>query len=351
MPQEKESGWLTREHAQALAFAVIAATVAYLCWLLVEPLLAPITWALALAVVTHPVHAWLVRRLKYKSLAAALATLLVAITLVVPATLAGRQVAQEAVAAATRVQASVKDGSWRALVERNPRVATAIAWLDATVDLQEQLGKLAEHVPRAVQKIMSESLYFAIGVGVALFLLFFFQRDREQMLGAIRGLLPLSAGEAAQVFRQVDDTVYAIIYGTLAVSLVQGALGALMFWWLDLPAPLLWGSAMAVMSIVPVVGTAIIWGPAAVFLLLEGSPEKALTLAVWGFLVIGLIDNLLKPAIVRHRLRVHIVPVLVSILGGLAAFGTAGVIIGPVILAIALALIEIWRQRVRSEQA
>lgn len=350
MPQEKESGWLTREHAQALAFAVIAATVAYLCWLLVEPLLAPITWALALAVVTHPVHAWLVRRLKYKSLAAALATLLVAITLVVPATLAGRQVAQEAVAAATRVQASVKDGSWRALVERNPRVATAIAWLDATVDLPEQLGKLSEHVPKAMQKVMSESLYFAIGVGVALFLLFFFLRDREQMLGALRGLLPLSPNEAAQVFRQVDDTVYAIIYGTLAVSLVQGALGALMFWWLDLPAPLLWGSAMAVMSIVPVVGTAIIWGPAAVFLLLEGSPEKALILAAWGFLVIGLIDNLLKPAIVRHRLRVHIVPVLVAILGGLAAFGTAGVIIGPVILAIALALIEIWRQRVRSEQ-
>lgn len=318
---------------------------------MVEPLVGPITWALALAVVTHPFHAWLVRRLKRKSLAAALATLLVVIAFVVPATLAGRQVAQEAVAAATKVQASVKDGSWRELVERNPRIAVAFAWLSGVVDLQEQLGQLSEHVPKAVQKFVSGSLHFAIGVAVALFLLFFFLRDREQMLSSLRGLLPLSAAEAAQVFRQVDDTVYAIIYGTLAVSLVQGALGALMFWWLGLPAPLLWGSAMAVLAIVPVVGTAIIWGPAAVFLLLEGSPEKALILAAWGFIVIGLIDNLLKPAIVQDRLHVHIVPVFVSILGGLAAFGAAGVIIGPVILAIALALIDIWRQRVGSEQA
>ena len=118
-----------------------------------------------------------------------------------------------------------------------------------------------------------------------------------------------------------------------------------MFWWLDLHAPLLWGSAMAVMSIVPMVGTAIVWGPAAVYLLLQGSPDKALILVAWGFLVIGLVDNILKPSIVKGRLHAHIVPVFVSIVGGLAAFGAAGVIIGPVILSLALALIDIWHDR------
>ena len=345
MPQEKEAGWLARERAPALVFAALAAAVAYLSWLLVEPLMGPIAGALALAVVALPVHAWLVRHLKYRSLAAALAMLLVAVVILVPAAYAVRQISQEAVAAANLVQAAVKDGRWRGFVDRNPRLAAGIDWLDGRVDLEEQLGKLSGHVPLAAQKIMSGSLSFAVGAGVALFLLFFFLRDRENMLRAMGGLLPLSAGESAKMFTRVNDTIYAIIYGTVAVALVQGALGGLMFWWLDLHAPLLWGSAMAVMSIVPMVGTAIVWGPAAVYLLLQGDLDKALILVAWGFLVIGLVDNILKPAIVKGRLHAHIVPVFVSIVGGLAAFGAAGVIIGPVILSLALALIDIWRDR------
>lgn len=342
-----EATWLTPERARALAFGAFAAIVAWLCWLLVAPLIAPIAWALAFAVVTHPFNAMLLRRIRYKSLAAALSTLLVVLTLVVPATLAGSRIAVEAVAAATRVQESVQDGSWRAVLERNPRVKAAVDWADEVADLPMQLGKLSEHVPKVVQTVMSESLQFAVGVGVTLFLLFFFLRDKDEMLGALRHLLPLSAGEAGSVFRSVHDTIHAILYGTLAVCLVQGALGAFMFWWLGLHAPLLWGSAMAVTSIVPVAGTAIIWGPAAAYLLVQGQPGHAALLAAWGFLVIGLIDNLLKPAILKGRMDVHIVPVFVSILGGLYAFGASGVIIGPVVLAVALALIAIWRERVK----
>lgn len=350
-PAGNRADGLTRDRVRSLAFAALALLFAWLAWLLVAPLAAPIAWALALAVVAHPLHAWLVRRLKLKSLAAGLVTVLVAVTLVVPATLAGRQVAREAVGAATVVQEATKDGRWHEIVDRSPLASKAFAWLDASVDLREQLGKLSEHVPKAVQAVMSGSLRFLIGAGVALFLLFFFLRDRVPMLNALRGLLPLSTTEAGQVFTRVGDTIHAIFYGTLAVCLVQGALGALAFWWLGLPAPLLWGSAMAVMAIVPLVGTAAIWGPAAIYLFLQGSPGSALLLAAWGFLVIGLIDNLLKPAIVQNRLRVHVVPVFVSILGGLFAFGAEGVIIGPVVLAIALALIDIWRRRVALEPA
>lgn len=351
MPQENEPAGLTRAHARTLVFVVIAAVIAYLCWQVVEPLVAPITCALALAVVARPAHAWLLRRVRHQSLAAALALLLVAVTLVIPAVLAGRQVAQEAVAAAARIQAAVKDGRWHEYLERNPRLSAGVEWLDASVNLRAQLGKLADHAPQAVQAIMSGSVQFAFGAGIALFLLFFFLRDRVAMLEAIRALLPLSAGEASQVFRKLDDTVYAILYGTLAVCLVQGALGALAFWWLGLHAPLLWGSAMAVMAIIPVVGTAIVWGPAVLYLLMQGNPEKAILLAAWGFLVIGLIDNVLKPAIVKNRLHVHVVPVFVAILGGLAAFGATGAIIGPVILAVALALIDIAHRRAQAMPA
>ena len=336
---------MTPERARHAAFVILAALVAYLCGLLVAPLMAPVAWALAFAIVAQPLHALLLRHLRFKSVAAALATALVAVMLVAPAMLAGRQVTHEAVAAAKTVQSSLKEGQWRELIERNPRVAAAVAWIDATVDVPAQLEKLSEQVPKVVQAVMSESLQFAVGAGVALFLLFFFLRDKEEMLAAVRGLLPLSAAESNQMFRRLDDTIYAIIYGTLAVCLVQGALGALIFWWLGLSSPLLWGSAMAALSVVPVVGTAIIWGPAALYLLLQGDLNKALVLAAWGFIVIGLVDNLLKPAIVKGRLDAHIVPVFVSILGGLIAFGAAGVIIGPTVLAVALALLDIWRAR------
>jgi predicted PurR-regulated permease PerM len=173
MPMEKDEGWLTRGRVRSLAFAALAALFAYLAWLLVAPLAAPIAWALALAVIAHPLQAWLVRRLKFKSLAAGLVTALVAVTLVAPATLAGRQIAQEAVAAAKVVQDATRDGRWHDIVDRSPFVATAFAWIDATIDLRAQLGKLSERVPGAVQAFMSGSLRFLIGAGVALFLLFF----------------------------------------------------------------------------------------------------------------------------------------------------------------------------------
>ncbi len=141
------------------------------------------------------------------------------------------------------------------------------------------------------------------------------------------------------------DTIYATIYGTVAVALVQGALGGLMFWWLGLPAPLLWGKVMALLAIVPIFGAFVVWIPAAIFLALEGSWGKALILVAWGGIVIALIDNLLYPSLVGNKLRLHTVPVFIAIVGGLAVFGAAGVVLGPVTLALAVALIDIWRRR------
>jgi predicted PurR-regulated permease PerM len=263
----------------------------------------------------------------------------------VPVALIGRQVAGEAVSAATTAQKAVKDGSWQTALERNPAARAAFGWLGGVVSLKDLLAKFSEYVPLAVQKVVGGLLSIASATAIALLLLFFFLRDRDEMLGALRGLLPLTKEEDGIVFRRVGDTIHAVLYGTLAVALLQGALGALMFWWLGLPAPILWGCAMAALAIVPMVGTAIIWGPAALYLLLDGEPGKAAILTVWGMFVIGLIDNLLKPTLVEGKLHAHLVPVFVSIVGGVYAFGGAGLVIGPAILALALALLDIWRLR------
>jgi predicted PurR-regulated permease PerM len=345
----KEAGWLTRERGLAIAFVAICGVIAWFGWMVIQPMVGPLTWALALAVLAMPLYRWLARKLTRKTLAAALTTLAVAAAISVPAGFAAREVAKEATGAAAKVQKAVKDKSWREFVDRYPSFKAINNLLSSVVDPQEQLDKLSEHLPTALFKTVSGSLGLAAGVAIAHLLLFFFLRDRDRMLDGVRRMLPLSDEESRGVFKCVADTILAVIYGTLAVALVQGALGGLMFWWLDLPAPILWGCAMAALAIVPVIGTALIWGPAALFLLMEGDAGKALVLVAWGGIVIGLVDNLIQPFVVKDRMHMHFVPVFLSMLGGLAAFGASGLILGPVLLSVAVAFINIARHRAGSE--
>jgi predicted PurR-regulated permease PerM len=147
------------------------------------------------------------------------------------------------------------------------------------------------------------------------------------------------------LFDRVRDTIFATVYGTAAVSAVQGLLGGLMFWWLGLPAALLWGVIMALLAVVPMLGAYVVWVPAALFLAIEGSWGKALILAVWGGVIIGISDNLLRPVLVGNRLKLHTVLVFMSVVGGLILFGPTGLILGPVTLTVTTVLLEVWRSR------
>jgi predicted PurR-regulated permease PerM len=151
------------------------------------------------------------------------------------------------------------------------------------------------------------------------------------------------------LFSRVSETIHATLYGNVVVKIVQGVLGGAMFWFLDLPAPILCGIAMALCAMLPLVGTSLIWGPAAIYLLIEGSWVKAIVLAVGGSVVVSLIDNFLYPILIASELRIHTLGILLSILGGLLAFGLAGIVLGPVILASTLALLEVWRLRAEGE--
>jgi len=118
-----------------------------------------------------------------------------------------------------------------------------------------------------------------------------------------------------------------------------------MFWWLDLPAPFLWGLVMSLLAIVPMLGASIIWAPAALFLALDGNTGSALMLTIWGVLVVSTIDNLLRPVFVGNRLKLHTVLAFMSVVGGLLVFGAAGLILGPVTLTITITLLDIWAKR------
>jgi predicted PurR-regulated permease PerM len=185
----------------------------------------------------------------------------------------------------------------------------------------------------------------AIGMVLTFYLLFYFLRDRRAALRSLRDLSPLAEADMDRLLSRVGDTVHATIYGTVVVAAVQGTLGGLMFWWLGLPAPVLWGLVMALLAVVPVLGAFVVWIPTALFLALEGSWGRALILAVWGGVVVAGIDNLLYPILVGNRLKVHTIPTFMAIVGGLTVFGSSGLILGPVTLTITLLLLETWRSR------
>jgi len=178
---------------------------------------------------------------------------------------------------------------------------------------------------------------------VTLYLLFYFLRDREVALNWLREMSPLSSSEMDRLFDRVADTIRATFYGTVVVAVVQGTLGGLMFWWLGLPMPVFWGVVMGLLAIVPLRGAIVVWVPAAAYLALSGDWGRALILTVWGTIVVGGIDNLLYPILVKDQLSLHTVPAFISIVGGLVLFGASGLLLGPIILTLTIFFLELWR--------
>ena len=339
------SDWGSRSHVQSLVLIAATSLGIYLCYRLALPFLPALTWALTLAILFTPVHRWLEAKLKRANLAAAASILAVGLIVAVPATFLGQRLIMESARGADIIKTKVETGEWRRAIEAQPRIAPLAGWIERQVDLPGTINSLATWLTTTAGAIVQGSVVQVIGFFLTFYLLFYFLRDRHAALKSLRFLSPLSEADMDRLLGRVEDTVYATVYGTLAVSAVQGLLGGLMFWWLGLPAPLLWGMVMAVLAVVPVLGAFVIWVPAAFFLALEGSWGKALILTLWGSVIVGGIDNLLLPILVGNRLKLHTILAFLSVVGGLMVFGPSGIILGPVILTITTGLLEFWRHR------
>jgi predicted PurR-regulated permease PerM len=224
-------------------------------------------------------------------------------------------------------------------------------------DLSDLQRKLVELLGRSGQALTARAfligqgtLAFFINLFVMLYLLFFLLRDGKSLSAAAAQALPLKPDHTRKLLAEFTTVVRATVKGNIVVALVQGSLGGLAFWFLGIKGALLWGSVMALLSLLPAVGAALVWGPVAIYLLSTGSLWSGLGLVAWGVLVIGLVDNVLRPILVGKQTRLPDYLVLIATLGGLAAFGLNGFVIGPVIAAIFLACWEIFAQARREEK-
>jgi predicted PurR-regulated permease PerM len=343
--RDAEEGWFSRERVLTLTLLGLTALSLYLCYLLVQPFLPALAFALALAVITHPMYRAIERHVKPRDVAAGLAVAAVALLVVTPIIVVGRTLLVQLSAGIRTLQVEIQSGHWREVVARTSWLERAVVWVETEVNPAAVAGKAGEVIGPYVPSVVLGSAWTVAGLVMTLFILFFFFRDSDSALDMLRSLVPLSQVEADEVFRRITDTIHASIYGSVAVALVQGVLGGLMFWLLGLPTPVLWGAVMALLALVPMLGTFLVWAPTAAFLALGGQWGKALLLAGWGACAIGLVDNVLYPFLVRKRMRLHTLPVFFAVLGGVALVGAAGVVIGPLVLSITDALMDIWRRR------
>lgn len=343
MVHNAQSGRRSRPNAYTLAAASIAGVV--LCLIIAWPFLGAITWAAALTILFSPLHTRIEATLKYPNLAAVFSVGIVAIVVVVPAAFVVESLITEAASGAISLQERIASGELQKFLDTYPSIAPLGAWIDRQFDLPSMMATVATWLSNIGATFVKGS-FLQVAEGLLTFyLLFYFLRDRVAAKDMLKAWLPLAPDEADLLFRRVVGTVHATVYGTLAVAAVQGLLGGLMFWALGLPTPLLWGLVMGLLSIVPVLGAFIVWIPAAILLMLDGSWARALILAVWGGIVVGGIDNLLRPMFVGNRLQLHTIPAFLSIVGGLVLFGAPGFILGPLAVTVTMLLVSLLKRR------
>jgi predicted PurR-regulated permease PerM len=333
---------------------LLVVTLAFL-WL-IGPFFKPIFWAVVLATLFYPTFQWWERQLGGRSVLASVGTIAtIVVIVIVPLLLVGLLVAAEASSVYQRLAAGQMSLPMTAsdLKEMVPAVADLLERLGVNLqDLQEQLSSAALSVSQFLAtNVVAFGQNALRGTGLfflSLYLLFFFLRDGGRLLEQIIGVLPLGDARERRLFRKFAEVARATIKGTLVIGLVQGLLGGFIFWGLGIDAAALWGVVMAVLSLLPAGGAALVWVPAAVVLIATGQLLEGILLLIFGTLIIGLADNILRPILVGRDTQMPDYLVLVTTLGGLALFQLSGVVIGPIIGALFITVWEMFGEEYAS---
>jgi len=352
---------MKKEHIFLIFILLLTCLSFYLLYLILSPFLSSIFWAILLAIVFYPLFQKLQRLFRKKGFLAAITmTLLVVLIIVIPFSLLIVSLANEVVGAYHGLEEMIKEGRLEAYGERI-RGIPALNWIwervsqrfelsrfDPVGFLIKNLQQVSTFLFNQTSRILKGFSTFAVGFLFTLLSLYYLFKDGDQLFAKVREILPIHGGERDLLIRRFKEMVYATIYGGILIAIIQGALGGVIFWILGISSPVLWGTAMALLSFIPIGGTALIWVPAAILLFFQGAFLKGVILLGFGALGISMIDNLLRPFFISSKTNIHPLLLFFAVLGGIQVFGLIGLVIGPLIATLCLTLIEIYVQGIKS---
>ena len=348
---------MSRQKQEVVFAVVLVAITLALGWVL-WPFFGALLWALLLAIIFTPFYERLLTQMRHRrNLAASTTVFVIALLVVFPLTVVGTGLVQEVASLIDKFQSGQIDAQ-RWLTElRGYLPAWATNLLDrfeATpiADMVERffstLLQGGQFLARQILSIGQATLGFLLSLFVMLYVLFYFVRDGATLLGYLERATPLPPEQQHVLFNKFTATVRGTVKGNLVLAIVQGALGGLIFWVLNLGTPILWGAVMAVLSLLPLVGTGMVWVPAAIYLMLTGAIGEGVVLLAYGILVISSMEYILRPWLVGSDLDMPAYLVLLSTLGGVATFGVNGFVIGPLVAALFLA---VWHMHLQTRAA
>jgi predicted PurR-regulated permease PerM len=333
-----------------LGAVLLLAALGYLVWRIVTPLWHPLAWALLLGSLLAPLNLRLAKRLGGRTQLASSMTLLAAVLLfILPVAAVAGAVAAQAAQLLNRLERRMPDVSQGLSLELSqlPWLERSLAWIDAntSISLLQMQGWLIEGSKRLLETLVASGGSFLMGaVGTAasfvlmLFVLFFVLRDGPGLALKVVQMLPIEDRRRARLWQHLTDVTRAVFLGIGLTALLQGMLVGVGFWIAGLPSPLVFGVVAVLVSLIPMVGSALIWAPGALFLAAHGEYGYAIFLVAWGAIVVGMVDNFLRPVLISGRAEVPTLAVLVGVMGGLAAFGFIGLFLGPIVLGLLVAL-------------
>jgi predicted PurR-regulated permease PerM len=331
-----------------LLLVAVSLAFAWVIW----PFYGAVLWAIVLAIVFEPLYRWLLSSTGQRRDLAALATLLIVVTMVIlPLTLTATSLLREATSLQQRIPSGGLDFDrvFQHFLNALPTWATNLLDRFGLTNLGALKERLSAALIKGSQFLATEALNigrgtanFIVSLFVMLYLLFFLLRDGGTLSRRIQNAIPLRAEQQRALFGQSTSVIRAMFKGSILVAILQGALGGMIFWFLGIPAPVLWAVMMAFLTLLPAVGAALIWLPVAVYFLATGAVWQGIVLIAYGALVMGLVDNFLRPLLVRKDTNMPDYVVLISTLGGISIFGLNGLVIGPLIAAIFIATWDIF---------
>jgi predicted PurR-regulated permease PerM len=346
----------TKNRAALVFLLVLTAVALYFCYILIAPFLRPIIFSAVLAILSYPLHSRIVRRVRNRNLSAFLSTCVVVLFIVFSTVFLGRALATGLRDVYQSLNSSGDGGERLSLY--------LIHLLDRAVELMSRYLPISTSDLRTATVNQAEkgvALLLSMTAGAvgsftallanalaAFFILFFFFRDGKAMLRRTAVLLPLHSYQTRRLFTLIKDTLNATVYGTLIMAALQGALTGIAFWVLGITSPVLWAIVTTLCALLPVIGTSIVLLPAISMLIFSGHWIKGFILLAWGLAIVHPVDNLLRPQLIGSRTRLSTLYVFFALLGGLKAFGGLGIFIGPIVLAVTLALVKFLREEKRA---